>query len=123
MSYVDGYVLPVPKKNLAAYRRMARDAGKVWMKNGALQYVETVADDVDVGKRTSFPRSVKLKRGEVVVFSFIVYRSRGQRDRINKRVMKQFTSDPKWKKYMDPKNMPFDGKRMFWGGFKPIVEL
>ncbi len=83
MSYVDGYVLPVPKKNLAAYRRMATDAGKVWMKNGALQYVETVADDVDVGKRTSFPRSVKLKRGEVVVFSFIVYRSRGQRDNIS----------------------------------------
>ena len=123
MSYVDGYVLPVPRKKLAAYRRMAKDAGKVWMKNGALQYVETVADDVDVGKRTSFPRSVKLKRGEVVVFSFIVYRSRGQRDRINKKAMKYFMSDPKWKKYTDPKNMPFDGKRMFWGGFKPIVEL
>jgi uncharacterized protein YbaA (DUF1428 family) len=103
MSYVDGYVLPVPRKKLAAYRRMA--------------------DDVDVGKRTSFPRSVKLKRGEVVVFSFIVYRSRGQRDSINKKVMKYFMSDPKWKKFMDPKNMPFDGKRMFWGGFKPIVEL
>ena len=88
MSYVDGYVLPVPRKNLAAYRRMAKDAGKVWMKNGALQYVESVADDVEVGKRTSFPRSVKLKRGEVVVFSFIVYRSRGQRDRINQKVMK-----------------------------------
>ncbi len=123
MSYVDGYVLPVPRKNLAAYRRMAKDAGKVWRKHGALQYVESVADDVDVGKRTSFPRSVKLKRGEVVVFSFIVYRSRGQRDRINARVMKQFMSDPKWKKFMDPKNMPFVGKRMFWGGFKPIVEL
>ena len=123
MSYVDGYVLPVPRKNLAAYRRMAKDAGKVWRKHGALQYVESVADDVKVGKRTSFPRSVKLKRGEVVVFSFIVYRSRGQRDRINARVMKQFMSDPKWKKFMDPKNMPFDGKRMFWGGFKPTVEL
>ena len=108
---------------LAAYRRMAKDAGEVWQKLGALQYFETVADDVKVGKRTSFPRSVKLKRGEVVVFSFIVYRSRGQRDRINKAAMKKFTSDPKWKKYMDPKNMPFDGKRMFWGGFKPIVEL
>jgi uncharacterized protein YbaA (DUF1428 family) len=102
---------------------MAKDAGRVWRKHGALQYVESVADDVKVGKRTSFPRSVKLQRGEVVVFSFIVYRSRGQRDRINKRVMKQFMSDPKWKKFMDPKNMPFDGKRMFWGGFKPIVEL
>ena len=88
MSYVDGYVLPVPRKNLAAYRRMAKDAGKVWMKLGALQYVETVADDVKVGKRTSFPRSVKLKRGEVVVFSFIVYRSRGQRDRVNQKAMK-----------------------------------
>ena len=123
MSYVDGYVLPVPRKNLAAYRRMARDAGKVWRKLGARQYVETVADDVKFGKRTSFPRSVKLQRGEVVVFSFIVYRSRGQRDRVNKAAMKKFMSDPKWKKYMDPKNMPFDGKRMFWGGFKPIVEL
>jgi uncharacterized protein YbaA (DUF1428 family) len=93
------------------------------MRLGALQYVESVADDVAVGKRTSFPRSVKLKRGEVVVFSFIVYRSRGQRDSINKKAMKHFMSDPKWKKFMDPKNMPFDGKRMFWGGFKPIVEL
>jgi uncharacterized protein YbaA (DUF1428 family) len=123
MSYVDGYVVPVPKKNLAAYRRMAKDAGKVWMKHGALQYVESVADDVKFGKRTSFPRSVNLKRGEVVVFSFIVYRSRGQRDRVNRQAMKIFTTDPKWKKFMDPKNMPFDGKRMFWGGFKPIVEL
>jgi uncharacterized protein YbaA (DUF1428 family) len=123
MSYVDGYVLPVPRKSLAAYRRMAKDAGRVWKKLGARQYVETVADDVKVGKRTSFPRSVKLKRGEVVVFSFIVYGSRGQRDRINKAAMKVFMTDPKWKKFMDPKNMPFDGKRMFWGGFKPIVEL
>jgi uncharacterized protein YbaA (DUF1428 family) len=123
MSYVDGYVLPVPRKNLAAYRRMATEAGKVWRKQGALQYVEAAADDVKTGKWTSFPQSVKLKRGEVVVFSFIVYRSRAQRDRINKKVMKLFMNDPKWKKYMDPKNMPFDGKRMFWGGFKPIVEL
>ena len=123
MSYVDGYVLPVPRRNLAAYRRMAKDAGKVWRKHGALQYVEAAADDVKPGKWTSFPQSVKLKRGEVVVFSFIVYRSRAQRDRINKAVMEKFTSDPKWKKYMDPKNLPFDGKRMFWGGFKPIVEL
>ena len=123
MSYVDGYVLPVPRKKLAEYRRMASDAGKIWMKLGARQYVETVADDVKVGKRTSFPRSVKLKRGEVVVFSFIVYRSRAQRDSVNKRAMKHFMTDPKWKKFMDPKNMPFDGKRMFWGGFKPIVEL
>jgi len=123
MSYVDGYVLPVPRRNLAAYKRMAKEGGKVWMQHGALQYVESVADDVAVGKRTSFPRSVKLKRGEVVVFSFIVYRSRGQRDRINKKAMSTFSSDPKWKKYMDPKKLPFDGKRMFFGGFKPIVEL
>jgi uncharacterized protein YbaA (DUF1428 family) len=116
-------VLPVPRKKLTAYRRMAKDAGRIWRKHGALQYVETVADDVKPGKWTSFPQSVKLKRNEVVVFSFIVYRSRSQRDRINARVMKLFMSDPKWKKYMDPKNMPFDGKRMFWGGFKPIVEL
>jgi uncharacterized protein YbaA (DUF1428 family) len=123
MSYVDGYVLPVPRKNLAAYRRMAKDAGKVWRKHGALQYVEAVADDVKPGKWTSFPQSVKLKRGETVVFAFVVHRSRGQRDRVNKKAMDTFSSDPKWKKYMDPKKLPFDGKRMFWGGFKPIVEL
>jgi uncharacterized protein YbaA (DUF1428 family) len=123
MSYVDGYVLPVPRRKLAAYRRMASDAGKIWKKNGALQYVESVADDVKPGKWTSFPQAVKLKRGEVVVFSFIVYRSRAQRDSVNKKAMKVFTTDPKWKKFMDPKNMPFDGKRMFWGGFKPLVEL
>jgi len=122
MHYVDGYVLPIPRRNLAAYRRMAKDAGRLWMKHGALQYVEAAADDVKPGKWTSFPQSVKLKKGEAVVFSFIVYKSRKQRDRINKRVMKLFMSDPKWKKYMDPKNLPFDGKRMFWGGFKAIVE-
>ena len=123
MSYVDGYVLPVPRKKLAAYRRMASDAGKIWKKHGALQYVEAAADDVKPGKWTSFPQSVKLKRGEIVVFSFIVYRSRTQRDSINKKVMKIFMTDPKYKKYMDPKNLPFDGKRMFWGGFRPMVEL
>jgi uncharacterized protein YbaA (DUF1428 family) len=123
MSYVDGYILPVPRKKLAAYRRMAADAGKVWRKHGALQYVEAVADDVKPGKWTSFPQAVKLKRGEVVIFSFVVYRSRAQRDRVNQRVMQQLTTDPKWKKYMDPKNMPFDGKRMFFGGFKPFVDI
>jgi uncharacterized protein YbaA (DUF1428 family) len=122
MHYVDGYVLPVPRKNLGAYRRMAKAAGKIWREYGALQYVETVADDVKPGKWTSFPQSVKLKRGEAVVFSFIVYRSRGQRDRINKRAMQRFSTDPRFKKYMDPKKLPFDGKRMFWGGFKSIVE-
>ncbi|MGQ0384543.1 MAG: DUF1428 domain-containing protein [Gammaproteobacteria bacterium] len=119
MHYVDGFVLPVPKRKLAAYRRMARFAGKVWKEYGALQYVECAADDVKPGKWTSFPQSVKLKKGEVVVFSYIVYKSRRQRDRIMKKIM----VEPRFKKYMDPKNMPFDGKRMFWGGFKAFVEL
>jgi uncharacterized protein YbaA (DUF1428 family) len=119
MSYVDGFVVPVPKKKLAAYRRMAKFAGKIWIEYGALQYVEAVADDVSWGKRTSFPRSVKLQRNEVVIFSFVVYRSRVQRNRIMKKIMKE----PRFAKYMDPKNMPFDGRRMIWGGFKPIVEL
>jgi uncharacterized protein YbaA (DUF1428 family) len=118
MHYVDGFVLPVPRRKLAAYRRMAQFAGKIWMEYGALQYVESVADDVKPGKWTSFPQSVKLKKGEVVVFSYIVYKSRKQRDRIMAKIMKE----PRFKKYMDPKNMPFDGKRMFWGGFKAIVE-
>lgn len=118
MSYVDGFVLPVPKKSLAAYRRLARKAGAIWKEHGALEYVECVADDVQPGKHTSFPQSVKLKPGEVVVFSWIVYKSRAQRDRINKKVM----ADPRLAD-MDPKNLPFDTKRMFWGGFKPVVEL
>ncbi len=117
MAYVDGFVVPVPKSQLAAYRTMARKAGKVWREHGALDYHECVADDVTVGKRTSFPRSVKLKPDEVVVFSYIVYKSRRERDRINKAVM----ADPRLKSMMDPKKMPFDGKRMFWGGFKSLV--
>lgn len=117
--YVDGFVLPVPKKNLAAYRKMARLSGKIMRELGALSYVETLADDVKPGKLTSFPQSVKLKAGEIVVFSYIVYKSRRDRDRINK----QFMSDPRIAKYMDPKSMPFDGKRMFWGGFKSFVAL
>ena len=119
MKYVDGFVLPVPKKNLAAYRKMARLCGKVWREHGALEYTECVADDVKPGKHTSFPQSVKLKADEVVVFSFIVFKSRAQRDRINAKVM----SDPRLKPMMNPKTMPFDGKRMFWGGFKTLVEL
>jgi uncharacterized protein YbaA (DUF1428 family) len=117
--YVDGFVVPVPIKNIAAYRSMARKAGKVWMEHGALQYVECVADDVKPGKLTSFPQSVLLKDDETVVFSWIVYPSRKARDRINAKVM----ADPRLAKMMDPKNTPFDGKRMFWGGFKGIVEL
>jgi len=119
MRYVDGFVLPLPKKNLAAYRRIARRAGKIWMEYGALEYVECLSDDVKPGKVTSFPRSVKLGRGEVAVFSYIVYKSRADRDRINKKVMK----DPRLADMMDPKAMPFDARRMVYGGFKVIVEF
>ncbi|MGH7847140.1 MAG: DUF1428 domain-containing protein [Candidatus Binatia bacterium] len=118
MRYVDGYVLPVPKKNLQAYRRMAQRAGKVWRDHGALEFRECVADDVKPGKHTSFPQSVKLKAGETVVFSWIVFKSRSHRDRVNAKVMK----DPRLANMMDPKALPFDGKRMFWGGFKVLVE-
>ncbi len=118
MGYVDGFVVPVPKRKIEAYRRIAGLAGKVWREHGALAYLEAVADDVKPGKRTSFPQSVKLKPGETVVFSYIVYKSRAHRDRVNAKVMK----DPRLKPMMDPKAMPFDGKRMFWGGFKVLVE-
>jgi len=118
MHYVDGFVIPVPKRKVAAYRRMARLAGKICKELGALQYFECIADDVKAGKLTSFPQAVKLKKGETVIFSFIIYKTRMQRDRVNKK----FMSDPRLKKYMDPSKMPFDGKRMFWGGFKSIVE-
>jgi uncharacterized protein YbaA (DUF1428 family) len=117
--YVDGYVLPVPKRKLAAYRRMATTAGKVWRDHGALEYRETFADDVKKGKRTSFPQSVKLKPGETVVFAWIVFKSRKHRDTVNAKVMK----DKRLAKMMDPKNMTFDMKRMFWGGFKMAVDL
>lgn len=119
MRYVDGFVVPVPKRNLAAYRRIAKRAGKIWMEYGALEYVECVADDVKPGKVTSFPQGVKLKRGEVVVFSWIAYKSRADRDRINKKVMR----DPRLADMMTPGAMPFDGKRMVYGGFKTIVEM
>ena len=118
MKYVDGFVVPVPKKNLAAYRRMAGIAGKVWREHGAIEYVECVADDVKPGKLTSFPQAVNLKPTEVVVFSYIIYKSRAQRDKTLKKVM----ADPRLRHMMDPKKQPFDGKRMFWGGFKTIVE-
>jgi uncharacterized protein YbaA (DUF1428 family) len=118
MRYVDGYVLPVPKKNVAAYRRMAQKAGQVWRDHGALEYIECIADDVKPGKHTSFPQSVKLKSGETVVFAYIMYKSRAHRDRVNAKVMK----DPRLASMMDPKSLPFDSKRMFWGGFKVLVE-
>ena len=117
MSYVDGFIVPVPKKKLAAYRSIAKKAGKVWRDHGALEYWECVADDVKKGKWTSFPRCVKLKGGETVIFSWIMYKSRKDRDRILKKVM----ADPRLKKMMNPKAMPFDGKRMIWGGFESFV--
>ena len=115
--YVDGFVIPVPKKKLDAYRKLARKAGKIWREHGALEYVECFADDVKPGKLTSFPQSVQLKRGETVAFSYIVYRSRAHRDRVNKKVME----DPRLKDLSEG-SMPFDTKRMIWGGFKSIVD-
>ena len=115
MSYVDGFVLPIPKKNLAAYATFASDAGKIWLEHGAISYVECVADDVKPGKLTSFPQSVKLEDDEVVVFAWITYESREHRDRVNAKVME----DPR----MQSPEMPFDGKRMIFGGFTPIVTL
>jgi uncharacterized protein YbaA (DUF1428 family) len=117
MAYVDGFIVPVPKKKLAAYRNLARKAGKIWREHGALDFKECVADDVKKGKWTSFPRSVKLKPSETVVFSYIVYKSRKDRDRINAKVMKDERIAG-----MDMKDMPFDGKRMIYGGFKVLVD-
>jgi uncharacterized protein YbaA (DUF1428 family) len=119
MAYVDGFVVPVPKKKLQAYRNMARKAGKVWREHGALEYRECIADDVKWGKRTSFPRSVKQKGGETVFFSYIVYKSRADRDRVVAKVMK----DKRLASMMDPKTMPFDAGRMIYGGFKVSVDL
>ena len=118
MRYVDGFVVPVPKRKLAAYRRMAQKAGKVWRDHGALEYRECIADDVKWGKRTSFPRSVKQKPGETVMFSYIVYKSRADRDRVNKKVM----ADKRLAGMMDIKKLPFDAKRMIYGGFKTLVD-
>ena len=119
MSYVDGFVVPVPRDNIKAYLRMAQKAAKVWREHGALEVRECVADDVKVGKLTSFPRSVKLKPSETVIFSWITYKSRTHRDDVNSKVMK----DPRITKMMDPKTTPFDAKRMIYGGFKILVEV
>src|ERR1700709_2002949 len=118
MPYVDGFIVAVPKKNLEAYRSLAKRAGKVWKEYGALEYRECVAEDVKVGKLTSFPRSVKLKPGETVIFSWITYRSRAQRDRVNAKVM----ADKRLAGMMTGKSMPFDGKRMIYGGFESLVK-
>lgn len=119
MKYIDGFVVPVPKKNVQAYRRMAQKAGKIWLEHGALEYIECIGDDVKPGKLTSFPQSVKLKPDETVAFSWIIFKSRAQRDRINKKVM----ADPRLASMMNPKDVPFDSKRMIYGGFKTMVEL
>jgi uncharacterized protein YbaA (DUF1428 family) len=119
MQYVDGFVLPVPKKNMPSYARMARKAGKIWRELGALDYKECAGDDVDVKIGLPFPRMMKLKPGETVVFSYIVYKSRAHRDRVNAKVM----NDPRIKDMCDPKNMPFDVRRMVYGGFKVLVDF
>jgi len=118
MVYVDGFVLPVPRKNLRAYERMARKAGRIWQQHGALEYRECVGEDLDVKMGKPFPRQLKLKPGETVVFSWIVYKSRAHRDQVNAKVMK----DPRMAS-MDPKGMPFDVKRMIYGGFTTLVDL
>ena len=118
MPYVDGFIVPLPKKNLKAYRAMAKEAAKVWREHGALEVRECIADDVKVGKWTSFPRSVKMKKNETVVFSYIVYKSRAARDKCLAQVMK----DKRLAAMMDPKKMPFDAKRMIYGGFKVSVD-
>ena len=118
MAYVDGFLLPVPKRKVNAYLEMSRKAGKVWKAHGALEYRECVGDDLNIKNTTGFPKVVKTKAGETVVFSWIVYKSRAHRDAVNKKVM----SDPRLADY-DPKDMPADMSRMIFGGFKAIVEL
>ena len=118
--YVDGYVLPVPRKRVETYRRMAQKAGQVWRDHGALEYRECVGDDLNVKGMVPFPRRVAAKPGETVVFSWVVFKSRAHRDRVNAKVMK----DPRFADMMDPKAaMPFDPKRMVYGGFKVLVDV
>lgn len=119
MRYVDGYLLAVPRKNLAAYRRIASKAGRIWLEYGAVQYVECVGDDLDIKFGLPFPAVVKPKRGETIVFSFIVYKSRAQRDRVNAKVMQ----DPRIAALINPKKWPFDPKRMSMGGFRTLVDF
>lgn len=119
MAYVDGFVVPLPKENIEAYKKMAHTCGAIWREHGAVRFCECIAEDVKPGKLTSFPQSVDLKDGETVVFSWIVYESRAQRDSVNEKVMK----DPRMAPMMDPATMPFDGKRMIYGGFDMMVDL
>ena len=118
MPYVDGFVVPVPKKNLQAYRRMSQKAGKIWREHGALEYRECAGDDLEVKGVASFPRMIKPKSGETVVFAWILFKSRAHRDSVNAKVMK----DPRLVKAMDKMTCPFDVKRMVYGGFKVIVD-
>ena len=117
--YADGFLLAVPKRKLDAYRKISRKAGKIWKEHGALEYIESVGDDLKVKMGVSFTKAAKAKPGEAVVFSWILYKSRADRNRINKKVMK----DPRLASMMDPKSMPFDMKRMAYGGFRAIVDL
>lgn len=119
MPYIDGFVVPVPRQNIDSYREMSAQCGKIWRELGALEFRECIADDVKPGTLTSFPQSVDLQEGEVVFFSYIVYNNRAERDAINAKVME----DPRMKDMMDPATMPFDGKRMIYGGFETIVDL
>jgi uncharacterized protein YbaA (DUF1428 family) len=116
--YIDGFVIPVPKKKLAAYTRMARQASKVWIEHGALEYKECVGDDLDVPGTLPFPKGIRTRPGETVIFSYVVYRSRAHRDHVNARIMK----DPRLAAMCDPADMPFDCRRMLYGGFKVLVE-
>lgn len=119
MAYVDGFVIPLPKENLEAYLAMSRQCGAIWKEYGAREFRECIGDDIPPGKVTSFPLSVDLREGEVVVFSWIVYDSRAERDAINDKAM----NDPRMAHFMDQKNLPFDGKRMIYGGFEMLIDL
>ena len=119
MRYVDGFVVPVPEKNLKQYRSIAQKAGKIWKQHGALEYIEAVGDDLENKFGVPFTKAVKLKPGEIPLFSFIVYKSRADRDKVNKKVME----DPRLKKMMEGDSMPFEVKRMVYGGFKVLVDL
>ena len=119
MPYVDGFILPLPKKNVEAYREIASKSGAIWREHGALQFRECIADDIKPGKLTSFPQSVNLEADETVIFSWIVYESRAHRDEVNDKVMK----DPRMADMMNPASMPFDGKLMIYGGFEVLVDL
>jgi len=118
MKYIDGFVIPIPKKNIAAYRRLAKKASRVWLDHGALEYRECVGDDLEAPYGRPFPKLTKVKPGETVVFAYIVYKSRAHRDRVNALIMK----DPRIAAMCDPRDMPFDCKRMSHGGFKTLVE-